>query len=321
MDLPHSQLIANDKSVSFVMVDQEPWFRANDVALVMSYAKPAWTVSRLFRGRLQKYSRSLAQLLTMGISRWGVPKDLDGNDRKTTYINERGVYRLVMKSNMPMAQEFQDWLYEDVLPTIRKTGAYSLPASEPQACHDEWVQERLDGIHLTKLKNASIKKLIACCVGGEDGRLLYAVINGAINRTLLNFDDSTSSFMKRNRLPGYMSIPEFLAYDGQLLRKQMERTFIAHIKRHWSDLQAMSMEALTADFNAMGKRMREGNLLGNYTVPLDDLLTADEAESRKRSLAAARVAGLELSRDTMALAQPAKRQNTLKTSIRPALAA
>lgn len=47
---------------------------------------------------------------------------------KGTYINlitESDVYRLTMKSKLPNAEQFQDWVCEEVLPTIRKTGSYS----------------------------------------------------------------------------------------------------------------------------------------------------------------------------------------------------
>jgi len=44
----------------------------------------------------------------------------------TTFINESGVYQLVMNSKLESAELFQDWVYEDLLPTIRKTGEYKL---------------------------------------------------------------------------------------------------------------------------------------------------------------------------------------------------
>ena len=44
----------------------------------------------------------------------------------TTFINESGVYQLVMNSKLESAELFQDWVYEDLLPTIRKTGKYKL---------------------------------------------------------------------------------------------------------------------------------------------------------------------------------------------------
>ena len=42
------------------------------------------------------------------------------------FISESNMYRLVLKSNLPSAERFQDWVVEEVLPTIRKTGSYSV---------------------------------------------------------------------------------------------------------------------------------------------------------------------------------------------------
>ncbi len=43
-----------------------------------------------------------------------------------TIINEAGLYKLIMRSNKPNAEKFQKWVCEDVLPSIRKYGTYSI---------------------------------------------------------------------------------------------------------------------------------------------------------------------------------------------------
>ena len=47
-------------------------------------------------------------------------------ERIATYLSEAGLFELLCKSEMPAARPFQDWLFEEVLPTIRRTGSYSL---------------------------------------------------------------------------------------------------------------------------------------------------------------------------------------------------
>ena len=52
--------------------------------------------------------------------------------RGISIIPESDVYRLIMRSNLPNAERFQNWVVEEVLPSIRKTGNYSMaPASAP----------------------------------------------------------------------------------------------------------------------------------------------------------------------------------------------
>lgn len=56
------------------------------------------------------------------------------NNAGENFLTESGVYKLVFKSRKPEAEKFQDWVTDEVLPAIRKTGSYSLmPKSFPEA--------------------------------------------------------------------------------------------------------------------------------------------------------------------------------------------
>lgn len=59
---------------------------------------------------------------------------VDKLDRKNeiTFINEPNLYRIIFRSNKAEAVEFQNWVFEEVLPQIRKTGQYALPQPEPR---------------------------------------------------------------------------------------------------------------------------------------------------------------------------------------------
>jgi len=91
--------------------DGEPWFVAKDVAEVLGYTNP------------QKAVRDHCKC----------PKILKGNDslsltdspRGITIIPESDVYRLIMRSKMPQAEEIQDWVTTEILPIIRRHGAYT----------------------------------------------------------------------------------------------------------------------------------------------------------------------------------------------------
>lgn len=51
--------------------------------------------------------------------------DSMGRTQVATFVNEPNLYRVIMRSNKPQAEAFQDWVCEEVLPTIRKQGYYS----------------------------------------------------------------------------------------------------------------------------------------------------------------------------------------------------
>jgi prophage antirepressor-like protein len=56
----------------------------------------------------------------------------EGGTQKLTYIAEQNLYRMIFKSTKEKAQEFQSWVFDEVLPTIQKTGSYSVTNTEPQ---------------------------------------------------------------------------------------------------------------------------------------------------------------------------------------------
>lgn len=95
---------------------QSFWVVAKDVADVLGYLEAkdlARQVPDKFRGRQM------------------VPTP--GGEQEMLVIYEPGLYRAVLRSNKPEAEPFMDWLTEDVLPAIRKTGSYARPGAADQA--------------------------------------------------------------------------------------------------------------------------------------------------------------------------------------------
>lgn len=80
------------------------------------------------------------------------------------------LYRLIAKYKTKFAEAFQDWVEEELLPSIRKTGSYSLAALVPAREEKSWQSKGLEGKELTKLKHASLKALIAGDIGQTGAR-------------------------------------------------------------------------------------------------------------------------------------------------------
>lgn len=103
------QIFNNEKfgRVRIIMSDEnKPMFLANDVAKSLGYIRTADAISAHCKG--------VAVL----------PTPTDGGIQKVKYIPESDVYRLVMRSKLPQAEQFQDWVCDEILPSIRKHGAY-----------------------------------------------------------------------------------------------------------------------------------------------------------------------------------------------------
>ena len=103
--------------VRVVMIDNDPWFVAVDVCRVLALGN----VSQALR-RLNDKEKSLANIPARGI----ISIDTQGGEQNMLTINEPGLYRLIFASRKKEAVDFQDWVYHEVLPSIRKTGSYSL---------------------------------------------------------------------------------------------------------------------------------------------------------------------------------------------------
>lgn len=89
--------------------DGEPWFVGKDVAEVLGYAKPL---------------NALATHVDEDDSlKWGLIDNM-GRMQNTIVINESGLYSLILSSKLPNAKKFKRWVTSEVLPTIRKHGAY-----------------------------------------------------------------------------------------------------------------------------------------------------------------------------------------------------
>jgi len=58
--------------------------------------------------------------------------DTPGGEQEMLSVTEPGLYRLLSKSRKAIAKRFQRWLFHEVLPSIRKTGSYSLPQAEAE---------------------------------------------------------------------------------------------------------------------------------------------------------------------------------------------
>lgn len=107
-------------NVRVVVIDGEPWFVGKDVAEVLGYADTA----KAIKAHCKSYR-------PVGVGDSPTPLGLDP---QTIIIPERDLYRLVMRSKLPAAEQFEEWVVSNVLPDIRKTGQHVDRApSDPMA--------------------------------------------------------------------------------------------------------------------------------------------------------------------------------------------
>lgn len=97
-------------SVRTVMIDDEPWFVGKDVAEALGYSDPRGVISK----KVDTEDRGVAKMAT------------PSGKQDMTIINESGLYSLILSSKLPNAKKFKRWVTAEVLPTLRKTGTYTI---------------------------------------------------------------------------------------------------------------------------------------------------------------------------------------------------
>lgn len=108
-------------------IEGEPWFVGKDIAAALGYSDTAQAI----RKHIDDEDKGVVESTT------------PGGKQNITIINESGLYSLMLKSKLPGAKKFKRWVTSEVLPSIRKTGAYSMQGAGRDAPADNAMFERL----------------------------------------------------------------------------------------------------------------------------------------------------------------------------------
>lgn len=98
-----------EQNVRTLVIDDEPYFVGKDVAEILGYVKPRNAISVHVDDEDKKDAPIQGTL---------------GGVQTMTMINESGLYSLILSSKLPTAKKFKRWVTSEVLPAIRKHGAY-----------------------------------------------------------------------------------------------------------------------------------------------------------------------------------------------------
>lgn len=115
--------------IRVVEIEGEPWFVGRDVADALGYTNPAKAMGDHCKGVTKRY-----------------PLPTAGGEQEIRILSESDVLRLVVHSRLPAAERFERWVFEEVLPCIRRTGRYEAaapPPPEPQFAIPQTLPEAL----------------------------------------------------------------------------------------------------------------------------------------------------------------------------------
>lgn len=127
-------------------IDNQPYFNLNDCCEALGIA----------RGY-----KSAVRLSADGVRETSLIDNL-GRTQVAKFINEPNLYRLIFRSNKPQAQAFADWVYNEVLPSIRKTGSYGVPS----LTNDRAALKAIGGI-VKKCAAVAVREELAALLSGD----------------------------------------------------------------------------------------------------------------------------------------------------------
>lgn len=112
-----TQFAFQSNQVRILVLDNEPWFVAKDVAQVLEYVDN--------RRMLDLVDEEDKQVINpQKIEAAKIAESFSSNTFKVSIINESGLYAVIFGSTKPSAKGFKKWVTSEVLPQIRKTGKY-----------------------------------------------------------------------------------------------------------------------------------------------------------------------------------------------------
>lgn len=190
-----------ESPLRFVMKDGEPWFIAKDVAGILGHKNP----QRAVRVHVDEEDKGVTEMVTPG----GV--------QQIVIINESGIYSLVFCSKVPQAKEFKRWVTHEVLPTIRKSGQYSVESTNRQDSYmiedrilraKKWIEEEEVRI---KLQDDNQKLLIETKEMKPKADFYDQMVD---DECLSNFRDFAKQIgMKQKSLMHYLETNGYIYYD------------------------------------------------------------------------------------------------------------
>lgn len=198
------QVFKNSQSgnLEILTFEGKEWFPAIQVAEILGYANPRDAISRHTKNK--------------GVVNHDVLSN--GGVQRKKFIDEGNLYRLITRSKLPQADEFEEWVFEDVLPSIRKHGLYATDNVIENTLNNpdyiiniltEYKKEKEHNLTLEQqIKDNKPKVLFADSVAGSENSILVGEL---------------AKLLKQNGVDvGQNRLFKWLRNNGYLIKKSGE---------------------------------------------------------------------------------------------------
>lgn len=187
-----------NNEVRVLEINNEPWFVAKDVCDVLEIGNPSQALSRLDDDERNTI------ILNEGI----------GNPQKSI-VNEPGLYTLILGSRKPDAKQFKRWVTHEVIPSIRKHGAYMTPQKiEEVLLNPDTIIQIATQLKEEQTKRREAEQIIE----KQKPKVLFADSVSASNTSILIRE--LAKLISQNGIPiGEKRLFEWLRCNGYLIKK------------------------------------------------------------------------------------------------------
>lgn len=164
-------------------IDNEPWFVGKDVADALGYSNTRDALSK----HVDDEDKGVANCDTLG------------GTQEMVIINESGLYSLIMSSKLPSAKKFKRWVTSEVLPSIRKTGSYSVNVVKRELTTDDCLKA---ATLIATCKNERIPYVIFYLkLGGFDTPTIQKQVQGITQKQIPDtFSEKLQKLITENGL-------------------------------------------------------------------------------------------------------------------------
>jgi prophage antirepressor-like protein len=184
-----------------------PLFCLSDICKVLELDQPSRVKSRLNMGGVT----SIKVGVQTGTKKDGTPSI---QEMDVTFINEQNLYKVIMRSDKPQAEAFQDWVCGEVLPSIRKTGGY---LGNVESMSDEEIMAKALVVAQKTIEKKSIENKV---LKEENVRLESENVQLALENQELRHDKNYLDLIMRSKaLLTISQIAQDYGMSGKALNK------------------------------------------------------------------------------------------------------
>ena len=183
------------QNVRTVTINNEPYFVGKDVATILGYKKPENAIAN----HVEDEDKTTTLIQGTG----------SNYKSKSVIINESGLYALILSSKLPAAKEFKHWVTSEVLPAIRKHGAYMTDEKAFNVIHNadglaDLLQQAADQLKAKDIQIAEMKPkaLFADAVSTSNSSILIGQLAKILRQNGVNIGQNRLfAWMRKN---GYL---------------------------------------------------------------------------------------------------------------------